>query len=175
MAFTDPEHNIQQFGLQSGAKVADFGAGSGFYAFEIAKAVGGAGKVYAIDVQKDLLAKIKNEGSKRGFTNIEIIWADVEKPAGTHLKADSVDAVLISNILFQLPDKVGAVAEAKRIVKSGGRILVIDWTDSYGGMGPAFDAIFTAKKAQELFTKAGLTLQTQIRAGDHHYGLIFKK
>ncbi|MDD5050448.1 MAG: methyltransferase domain-containing protein [Candidatus Pacebacteria bacterium] len=175
MAFTDPEHNIQQFGLQSGARVADFGAGTGFYAFEIAKAVGGAGKVYAIDVQKDLLSKIKTEGGKRNLTNIEIVWADVEKPGGTHLRADSVDGVVISNILFQTAAKEAVLSEAKRILKSGGRALVIDWTDSFGGMGPSFDTIFPAVKARALFEKAGFVFQTQIRAGDHHYGFIFKK
>ncbi|MDD4988820.1 MAG: methyltransferase domain-containing protein [Candidatus Pacebacteria bacterium] len=175
MAFTDPEHNIEQFGLQSGAKVADFGAGTGFYAFEIAKAVGGAGKVYAIDVQKDLLSKIKNEGNKRGFTNIEIIWADVEKPGGTHLRGDTVDAVVISNILFQIGPKEAVVTEAKRILKPGGRALVIDWTDSFGGMGPSFDSVFPGVKARALFEKSGFIFQTQIRAGDHHYGFIFKK
>ncbi len=175
MAFTDPEHNIQQFALQSGAKVADFGAGSGFYTFEIAKAVGASGKVYAIDVQKDLLSKIKSEGAKRFLNNIEIIWADVEKPAGTHLRADALDAIVISNILFQVPSKEAAVTEAKRILKKGGRVLVIDWSDSYGGMGPSFDSVFSASKARTLFESLGFTFQLQIRAGDHHYGLIFKK
>ncbi len=175
MAFTDPEHNIEQFGLQSGAKVADFGSGTGFYAFEIAKAVGGAGKVYAVDVQKDLLEKIKNEAGKRGMQNIEIIWADVEKPSGSHLGNASIDAVVISNVLFQAVSKEAVIAEAKRVLKLGARVLVIDWSDSYGGMGPSAETIFPAEQARKVFTDAGFTFLNQIHAGDHHYGLIFKK
>lgn len=175
MAFTDPEHNIQQFGLKSGAKVADFGAGSGFYVFETAKAVGGAGKVYAVDIQKDLLEKIKNEAVKRGFSNVEIVWADVEKLGGTHFRNDTIDAVVISNILFQTEAKEAVVSEAKRILKPGGRVLMIDWSDSFGGMGPSIDNIFQAPKARALFEKAGFAFQSQIQAGDHHYGFIFKK
>ncbi len=175
MAFSDPEHNIEQFHLQSGAKVADFGAGSGFYVFATAKAVGGAGKVYAIDVQKDLLEKIKNEAGKRGISNVEIIWADVEKSGGTHLRNETVDAVIISNILFQVPEKDAVVVEAKRILKPNGKVLIIDWTDSFGGMGPSFDSVFPAPIARALFEKAGFIFQTQIKAGDHHYGFIFKK
>ena len=46
--FSDPSYNIEQLDLQSGMKAADLGAGSGFYSFALARAVGGAGKVYAL-------------------------------------------------------------------------------------------------------------------------------
>ena len=59
--FSDPEKNIEQFSLGKGMHVADFGTGSGFYALAAAEAVGETGRVYAIDVQKDLLEKLKKE------------------------------------------------------------------------------------------------------------------
>ncbi|MBI2474518.1 MAG: methyltransferase domain-containing protein, partial [Candidatus Taylorbacteria bacterium] len=65
MSFSDPSHNVEQFDLQSGMTVADFGTGSGYYAFAAAKAVGDKGKVYAIDVQKPLLEKLKREAVSR--------------------------------------------------------------------------------------------------------------
>ena len=75
--FSDPENNIQQFALEPGMSVADLGSGAGFYALAAAKAVqNGNGKVYAIDVQKELLDRTAHEASQRGLSNVQIVWGD---------------------------------------------------------------------------------------------------
>jgi tRNA A58 N-methylase Trm61 len=66
--FSDPENNIKQFALASGMMVADFGSGSGFYSMAAARAVAPSGKVFAVDIQKDLLQKLKN-GAKQNNIN----------------------------------------------------------------------------------------------------------
>ena len=104
--FSDPQRNIEQFELTEGMSVADLGAGSGFYSISAARVVGD-GKVYAVDVQRDLLTKLSGDAQKSHLTNIEVIWGDAEKSGGTKLGNDSMDAVIISNILFQLQDKGG--------------------------------------------------------------------
>lgn len=173
--FSDPAKNIEQFGLYKGMFVADFGAGSGFYTMSAAKAVGSDGKVYAIDVQKDLLQKIKNEANVEQILNIEIIWGDVEKLGGTKLKDGSIDACVIANIFFQTAEKNNVCLEAKRILKNGGKALVVDWLDSFGGLGPRQEDVFLPKSAKEIFQKNGFGLLKEFSAGEHHYGLIFKK
>ncbi len=175
MAFSDPEHNIRELDLQSGAHVADFGSGSGYYSLVAAKAVGNAGRVYSLDVQKDLLQKLKNEAERKGCHNIDVIWADLEKPSGSHLRGEMLDAVIIANCLFQIEKKEAIVAEARRLLKVKGKVLVVDWADSFGGIGPAGESILSPSQARELFEKGGFTFQSQIRAGDHHYGFIFRK
>ena len=65
--FIDPQNNIKQFNLSPGMKVADVGAGSGFNSFAAAKEVGEKGIIYAIDIQKDLLSKIKMNPGKEIF------------------------------------------------------------------------------------------------------------
>ena len=173
--FSDPIKNIEQLGLIKGMHIADFGSGSGFYSIAIADEVGVNGRVYAIDVQKDLLQKIKNEAKIKGLSNLEIIWGDVEKVGGTKIKDHSIDIIIIANILFQVPDKNNVCAEAKRILKNGGRALVIDWLDSFGGLGPRKEDIFLLSQAKDIFQKNGFLLNKEFDAGDHHYGLIFKK
>ncbi len=172
---SDPIKNIDSLGLDKGMQVADFGAGAGFYALLAARAVGEKGKVYAVDIQKDLLARLKNQAGKEHVLNIEIIWGDLEVVGGTKLRDASVDRVLIANILFQVEKKENLAKEALRILKVDGKVLLIDWKDSFGGLGPHQKDIFTAAKAKEIFLAAGFVFDREIPAGDHHYGLVFKK
>ncbi len=173
--FSDPVKNVEQLSLGHGNHVADFGAGTGVYSFAAAEAVGGDGKIYAVDVQKDLLTKLKNEAHTRGLTNIEIVWADLDKSNGTKLRPMSMDAVIASNIFFQLESKDNACEEIKRILKVGSRVLVVDWTSSFGGLGPEQNAVFDEQRARDLFTKHGFKEDRVINAGAHHYGIIFRR
>ena len=174
--FSDPEKNIEQFDLGKGSHVADFGAGSGFYSFAAAKAVGGAGKVYAVDVQKSLLEKLKNEARNvKHFKNIEIIWADLDHVGGTKLRENSMDAIIAANVFFQLEQKDNACTEIKRILKPGGRVLFVDWVSSFGGIGPQPQSVVPESEAKKLFEKHGFTEDRFIDAGAHHYGIIFRK
>ncbi len=173
--FSDPKENIAQFGLMPGMAVADLGSGSGFYTLELAKVLGDTGKVYSVDVQKDLLTKIKNQATRDHLSNVEVIWGDIEKLGGTKLRDYSVDVVVVSNVLFQVAEKATLIKEVKRILKPVGRVLVIEWEDSFGGLGPEQNSILPETVCKELFTKGGFAFEKEIRAGEHHYGLIFKK
>ena len=174
--FSDPEKNIEQFNLGNGNLVADFGAGSGFYSFSAAEAVGPSGRVYAVDVQKDLLEKLKNEARNiRHLNNVDIVWADLDHLGGTRLRDNSLDAVIAANVFFQLERKDNACLEIKRILKPGGRVLLVDWASSFGGIGPQSENVFTELQAKALFTKNGLKEDRSISAGAQHYGLIFRK
>ncbi len=172
--FSDPKKNIEQFALHSGMIIADLGAGSGFYTTLAATAVGDLGKVYAVDVQKELLSHIKNSANKSHHQNIEVVWGDIEKLNGTKIKAGCVDGAIASNILFQLKDREGFRAEVKRILKVGGKLFVIDWTDSFGGLGPQQSSVFSLADCKSLFA-SDFIVEKEFIAGAHHYGIIFSK
>ncbi len=173
--FSDPVKNIEQCGIQAGMEIADFGSGSGFYTIASSRSLMSTGKVYAIDAQKDLLTKVKNSAVSQGLYNVEVIWGDIEKVGGTKLKDGSIDLVLLCNILFQMQSKENVIAEAKRVLKGGGKFLLVEWSDSFGGIGPKPEAVVTEAAARVLCEKAGFALDRQISAGAHHYGMIYKK
>src|SRR3989338_8104424 len=173
--FSDPAQCIEQFDLQSGSRVADLGAGMGAFSIPAAKAVGEAGKVYAVEIQKGLLDRLKNEARAARAGNVEALWGDVERVHGTHLSDASVNACVASNVLFQVEDKDGFVTEVKRILRPGGKLLLIDWSDSFSNIGPHKDHVVAEADARALFEKAGFRFVKQINAGEHHYGLIKKK
>ncbi len=173
--FSDPIKNIESCGIQVGMEIADFGSGSGHYSLAAAKALMASGRVYSIDINKDLLTKLKNNASREGLYNVEVIWGDIEKPNGTKLRDQTMDLVIMSNILFQVEDKSGVINEAKRILKQSGRVLIVDWSDSFGGIGPTPKDVFKKDVASSMFEKAGFHLDMEINAGSHHYGFIYKK
>lgn len=169
--FTDPVKNLKALGLREDNIVADLGAGTGFYSIAAAYLVP-RGKVYAIEVQKDFLTTIKNKVKDTHLANVECIWGNVEKIGGTKIGDNVVDAVIASNILFQVEDKEKFILEVKRILKQKGRVLLIDWSES--SVLRATD-IVSKDKARIMFEKKGFVLEGEIDAGDHHYGMIFMK
>jgi ubiquinone/menaquinone biosynthesis C-methylase UbiE len=170
--FSEPAVNLLKLGLTDGMKVVDLGAGTGFYALEAARRVGASGRVYAVDVQKDLLGRLRSTGSAEGLHNIEVVWGNAEKIGGTKLRENIADRVIISNILFQIAKFDEFALEVKRILKPGGKILVVDWS----GVTPLSPkTIVPSAKAQTLFEKNGFTLEQSFSAGDHHYGMTFVK
>src|SRR3989338_4144710 len=170
--FSDPVSNLAKLGLTEGQKVVDLGAGSGFYSLEAAKKVGSSGRVYAVDVQKNLLERLRSMATAQGVHNIEVVWGNVEKIGGTKLREGIADCVVASNVLFQVEKPDDFCLEIKRILRLEGKVLVIDWS----GITPLSPKVIVpAMKAQMLFEKNGFKLDNSFNAGDHHYGLIFRR
>lgn len=169
---SDPASNIAKLGLAHGMKVVDLGAGSGFYSIMAARIIGSDGRVYAVDVQKDLLDRIRSVGAAEGLRNIEVVWGNAEKIGGTKLREGVADRVIASNILFQIEKPDEFALEIKRLLKPGGKVLIVDWSE-LSPIGPK--TIFPVDKAKMLFEKSGFKLEQSFNAGEHHYGLVLGK
>lgn len=175
MGFANPVRSIEQLELQPGMQVADFGAGAGYLAVEAAERVGEDGRVYVIDIQQELLTKATHLAQEHHLGTLTFIHADIEAERGTTLEDASVDAVLISNLLFQAQHKEAVLAEAFRILRPQGMLLVVDWRDSFGGMGPQIEHVLPEDDAHTLAKAAGFKHKRDIDAGAYHYGLVFIK
>lgn len=161
--------------IHDGMKVADFGVGSGFFTRGAARAVGERGAVFAIDIDGDLLARMRTLACDEGLSNIEYIRGDLEHIHGSGLPDESLDAVIIANILFQVKNKEKLIEEAWRVLRKGGRAIVFDWTDSFGGLGPHPLHVFKPADAKKLFERGGFAFLEEVPAGSYHWGYIFKK
>ena len=173
--FLSPEKIMEYVPVYDGMKVADLGSGAGHWAFLLAKRVNNSGKVYAIDVQKNWLVRLKHEAEKFKMDNIEVVWGDIEELGGTHLPDNSLDWVFLVNTLFSTERRDGAVDETKRILKPGGKVFLVDWKDSFGGIGPSSQFVIPPTEAEWLFLDKGFHKDKDFPAGDHHYGMIFSK
>lgn len=176
MAFADPQTNLRQANLSPGMTVVDFGAGSGAYTIAAARLVAPAGQVYAVEIQKGLLETIKKAAETEHLgDNVKLIWGDIEQQGGVNLADNLANLVIVSNVLFAARSMYTLALEAKRILKTDGKIMVIDWSDSYGGLGPKTENIISPEEVKKTFTSAGLSVVSEFVAGEHHYGLIFSK
>ncbi len=173
--FVSPDTVATHFHLRSGDKVADFGAGTGFYLKALGNAVGNDGRVYACEIQKNLLESLRTKARELHLSNIEPVWCDLEMPQGTKLRDGLLDAGILVNTLFQLEKKDEAIIEIARVIRSGGKFFVIDWTESFGGIGPHPLHVVTEGMAKELVSKHGFAFERSFPAGDHHYGLAFRR
>lgn len=173
--FVVPQVVATHFHVRQGDSVVDLGAGSGYFLPTLAELVGPAGQVYACEIQRPLIEKIGNLARQNGWAQVQPVWSDLEEVRGTTLPDATADAALMVNTLFQVEDMPTALTEAFRILRSGGKFFVIDWTESFGGLGPEPAAVVDADHATALCEEAGFTLDRTFDAGDHHYGLAFRK
>ena len=173
--FVDPEATVTHFYLKEGDSIADFGAGSGFYMKPLSSAVGKSGKVYLCEIQKNLVDTLGIKAREQHLTNVYPVWCDIEAHQGTKFKDASLDAVLLSNVLFQFENKDVALTEVLRVLRKGGRLLLIDWTDSFGGLGPRGADVVSEHDARSMLERLGFVCDNTFPAGDHHYGISCHK
>ncbi|MCA9359867.1 methyltransferase domain-containing protein [Candidatus Nomurabacteria bacterium] len=173
--FVMPDIVVSHFHLREGDLVADFGAGSGFFLKPLSQAVGETGRVFACEIQKVLVEKLGDQARLQGLSNVHPLWCDLEESNGIKIGTNELDVAIMVNTLFMIEDKDTAVAEMGRTVRTGGKFFVIDWTESFAGMGPAPDHVVSAEEATILFEKNGFVFEREYPAGGHHYGLAFRK
>jgi ubiquinone/menaquinone biosynthesis C-methylase UbiE len=172
--FLNPDHILQQISIKAGAFVGDLGCGTGYMSFAASKSIGSKGKVYAVDVQKDVLSQVKKEAQVENIQNIETVWADLEITNATNIAQNSLDVVFLVNVLFQVSDKTAVFAESKRLLKPNSILLVVEWRVGEMAIGPNADKRVPADSIAQLATSANFSKVQNIDAGKYHYGLLFR-
>lgn len=173
--FLNPTRALHAAKLDEGMRVADFGAGSGFFTRAAAREVGEHTSVWAIDVVRELLPRIKNLAEAEGLHNVEVLHGDVSHLSGSNLPEKSIDFCIAANLFFQIEHKHELVDEIRRVLVPSGRALIIDWAGSFGGLGPHPDHVLTKAAGEKLFAERGFTTIGDIPAGAYHWGFLARK
>jgi SAM-dependent methyltransferase len=119
-----PSKAIAALGLEPGQVVADVGAGSGYYATRLARAVGVRGRVYAVEIQADMLALIKKKVDAERLSNVELVLGGPSDPG---LPAGVADLVLMVDVYHELADPQAMLRALKRTLKPRGRLVLIEF------------------------------------------------
>lgn len=123
-----PSTLIRALGLKPGQVVADIGAGSGYLTFRIAKLIAPNGKVYAVDIQPEMLDIISRRMKEKKIFNVEPILGTVADPK---LPNDSVDLILMVDVYHELDHPWEMTTAMIRALKPGGRLVFVEYRFEY--------------------------------------------
>ncbi|NQU99822.1 MAG: class I SAM-dependent methyltransferase [Parcubacteria group bacterium] len=172
--FLSPDQIFKQIDVEEGMTIADLGCGSGFMAVEAAKIVGEDGKVWAVDVQKRALSEINSNIKLHGLRNIETLHANVEKVGSLSIEENSVDVSLLVQVLHQSKLRKDIFKETKRITKSKGKVIIVEWRKEDIPMGTSMELRIDRDQLLKEAESAGLQLIENLEVGNHHYGFLMK-
>lgn len=123
--YQKPAEVIAALRLAPGMVVADLGSGSGYFTRRFAQAVGSGGLVYAVDVEREMLAYLERSlPPPAGRAKVEIVLAD---PGSPHLPPAAVDLVFVCNVYHHLEDRPAYFARLAAALKPGGRVAIVDF------------------------------------------------
>lgn len=123
-----PERVVDALGLAPGQTIADLGAGGGYFTFRLAEAVAPDGRVYAVDVDEGMLARIDEAAQEQGLTNVTTLVAAAEDPG----LPEAVDLVFVSNTYHHLSNRVQYFERVRGQLKPDGRVAVLEFGLDHG-------------------------------------------
>ena len=168
-SWQQPDKVLTALNLHSGQMVADLGSGGGYFTFRLARAVAPSGKVYAVDIDKEMLELVDKRLQEESANNVETILAT---PADPRLPQTGVDLIFTVNTYHPIADRVAYFANARKYLRPGGRVAIIDldrraWLE---GLLGHYTPSQTIKREMD---QAGYTLQEQLQFLDRQSFLIF--
>lgn len=136
-AWQKPDQIMDALGIADGSKVADIGAGAGWFTIQLARRVGPNGVVFAQDIQRQMLEAIRRRVSREGLQNVQTVRASVTDP---NLPASAIDAILVVDVYPEVDDHVSFLRSLSKALRPNGRIGVVNYKPGQGGPGPSSEA-----------------------------------
>lgn len=164
-----PQKVIAALEIPPGATVADVGAGSGYFTFKLAEAVGPIGKVYAVDIDPDMVDLIGRTAKEKAVANVEPILA---KPKDSLLPENSIDLIFTSNTYHHIENRVAYFAALRQKLRPGGKLAIVEldgrsWIENFFGHSTPSDSI------QQEMEQAGYALKQKFDFLDRQSFQIF--
>jgi len=164
----NPEEIMEILELKPSYIVADLGCGSGYFTVPISRKVK---KVYAIDIQKEMLDFVEKKIQRQKLINIKLLLSEKSE---IPLKNASVDLLITVNTLHEFPDKKKTIKEIRRVLKPEGRSVIIDFKKEETAVGPPITIRVSQNQAKQLFEERGFTI---VKAHEllHSYLMVFRR
>lgn len=169
-----PDRVMDDLGLKPGDTVADVGCGSGYFTFRLATAVGEKGRVWAVDISVEALKEVRQRVEREKVTNVEIIQSE---PTDTKLKAESVGAALLCDVIHEVPEdqRAGLMKSIAMALKPGGFLFFIDYRKSRDVTFDPYERLVPRDDLVKLATDAGLVLDAEFHYLKYQVFFRFRK
>ncbi len=135
-AWQKPDQIMDALVIADGSKVADIGAGAGWFTIRLARRVGPNGTVYAQDIQREMLEATRRRVLREGLQNVQTRLGHGTSP---NLPAGALDAVLVVDVYPEVEDRVVFLRNLAEALKPNGRIGIVNYKPGQGGPGPSGD------------------------------------
>lgn len=162
------EEIVRELEMTEDDVVADLGAGSGYFTVPIAKETREA--VYAVDVEPKMLDILKENAAKENLQNIHYLVNDLEQIA---LDRDMVDKVMVAFVLHEVANLEKAIHEMKRILKPGGKGLVLEWEAVESETGPPLAERIPSAELADALRQHGFAVDVS-HPSEAHYQLALR-
>ena len=160
-----PEKVISLLDLEHEDVVLDLGAGTGFLTFPLSEIVEN-GKVYAVDVQEEMLEELRKKCEEKGCENIEVILSEEGR---IPISDKEVNKCFLLNVLHEIED-MKTLDEIYRIIQNEAKICIVDWDkDVITERGPPTHERFTLNEAVELLEGHDFVITDKGRLEDHYW------
>jgi arsenite methyltransferase len=165
-----PQKVIAALKIQPGSIVADLGSGGGYFTFRLADAVGPTGKVYAVDVDPDMIDLVAKAAREKSSNNIEPILAKANDPL---LPKPGVDLIFTSNTYHHIDNRVAYFGNLRQSLRPGGRIAILDF-DRRAWIEGLLRHYTPSEFIKREMEQAGFALEQEFDFLDRQAFLIFK-
>ena len=167
-----PDKALDALDLQAGSTVADIGAGSGYMTVRMARRVGPNGKVYAEDIQPEMIALLKKRLQRDRVTNVIPVLGAYDDPM---LPAATIDLMLLVDVYHEFSEPVKMLAGMRAALKSGGRLVLLEYRKEDPTVPIRFEHKMTVQEAKAEVEAAGFTLTKVDPRLPRQHILIFTK
>jgi arsenite methyltransferase len=170
VAHLQPEEILRKLNLKPGNVVADIGSGSGLFTRLMAGKVNPGGKVYAVDIDRDLLEHVSRTASEQGITNITTVLANPDSP---DLPRAVLDMALICDTLHHIAKRELYLENLRPALKPGGRLAIIDFSDGWPAGHESLK--YSLAELDRWTSAAGFVLEQQYDFIPGNFFRVYKK
>jgi ubiquinone/menaquinone biosynthesis C-methylase UbiE len=165
-----PDEVIAALDLKPGETLADIGAGSGYFSFRFARKVGDSGRVYAVDINSDMILHMNRYIRDKKIKNVTTILSAPDDP----LLADaSINRFFICNTYHHIQNRPQYIAHMKRMLKPGGQIVIVDYKKKQLPVGPPPEMKMAKKEVIAELQAGGFKLAKEHDFLPYQYFLVF--
>lgn len=166
----NPALTLEKIGFLEDQTLCDIGAGTGIFTIPGANIT--KEKVYALEISDDMLSIIKDKIMEKGLGNIQLVKV---KDDSFDLPSSSIDLALMVTVLHEIEEKKNLLREVKRILKTEGRLAIIEFHKEKTPMGPPVDHRISKEETIEVLRDAGFREINSFDLGANFYCMVFIK
>ncbi len=169
-AWQRPDRLLRLLSIREGEKVADLGAGMGYFTSILSTLVGYSGSVYAVETDPRLLEYLETKAAENSFANTVVVPGSETDP---NLPEDALDLVLTVNTWHRFGDRRPMREAVRRALKPGGRFVVVDWHLGEITIAPPVERRLPREELIDEMVADGWAVTTNSRLLKYQYLLVF--